>query len=83
MKHLILPLLIFLARPMLAQTHLDGYLQLALTNYPQISSLALVLIGGLISSTILSRIVTPVMYKLIPPTIEPSHVPQKRELAAV
>jgi len=32
--------------------------------------LAIVLIGGLISSTLLSRILTPVMYKLIPPTIE-------------
>jgi multidrug efflux pump subunit AcrB len=28
------------------------------------------LIGGLISSTILSRIVTPVMYKLMPPSID-------------
>jgi Cu/Ag efflux pump CusA len=32
--------------------------------------LALVIIGGLISSTILSRVVTPVVYKLIPPKIE-------------
>jgi multidrug efflux pump subunit AcrB len=28
-----------------------------------------VMIGGLISSTLLSRIVTPVVYKLIPPRI--------------
>jgi Cu/Ag efflux pump CusA len=32
--------------------------------------LALVLIGGLISSTLLSRIVTPVVYKLLPPKME-------------
>ena len=28
------------------------------------------IIGGLISSTLLARLVTPVMYKLIPPAIE-------------
>ncbi|MFT7002428.1 MAG: multidrug efflux pump subunit AcrB, partial [Spirosomataceae bacterium] len=33
------------------------------------SPLALVIIGGLISSLILTRIVTPVMYKLLPPRI--------------
>jgi Cu/Ag efflux pump CusA len=32
--------------------------------------MAWVIIGGLISSTLLARLVTPVMYKLIPPTIE-------------
>jgi Cu/Ag efflux pump CusA len=32
--------------------------------------LAIVLIGGLISSTLLSRLVTPVMYKLLPPRVE-------------
>jgi Cu/Ag efflux pump CusA len=30
----------------------------------------MVIIGGLISSTILSRVVTPVVYKLIPPAVE-------------
>ncbi|WP_165592831.1 hypothetical protein [Chryseobacterium sp. JAH] len=34
------------------------------------SPLAIVLIGGLISSTILSRIITPVMYKLIPLSLD-------------
>ncbi|KAA9037153.1 efflux RND transporter permease subunit [Ginsengibacter hankyongi] len=51
-------------------TAIGGLIPLALNPNPQISPLALVLIGGLISSTILSRIVTPVMYKLIPPQIE-------------
>jgi Cu/Ag efflux pump CusA len=35
------------------------------------SPLAVVIIGGLISSTLLARLVTPVMYKLLPPVIEP------------
>ena len=35
------------------------------------SPLAIVIIGGLISSTLLARLVTPVMYKLLPPSIEP------------
>jgi len=42
----------------------------ALNPNPLIAPLAIVLIGGLISSTILSRIVTQVMYRLIPPQIE-------------
>jgi len=52
-------------------TAIGGLLPIALNKNPLISPLALVLIGGLISSTILSRIVTPVMYKLIPPKIQP------------
>lgn len=51
-------------------TAICGLIPLALNSNPLISPLAIVLIGGLISSTILSRIVTPVMYKLIPPSIE-------------
>jgi multidrug efflux pump subunit AcrB len=42
---------------------------LVLENSPLYSPLALVIIGGLISSLILTRIVTPVMYKLLPPRI--------------
>jgi Cu/Ag efflux pump CusA len=34
------------------------------------SPLAIVIIGGLISSTLLARLVTPVMYKLLPPAIQ-------------
>jgi multidrug efflux pump subunit AcrB len=51
-------------------TAICGLLPIALNPNPLISPLAIVLIGGLISSTILSRIVTPVMYKLIPPHLE-------------
>jgi multidrug efflux pump subunit AcrB len=51
-------------------TAICGLLPIALDSNPLISPLALVIIGGLISSTILSRIVTPVVYKLLPPAIE-------------
>ncbi len=59
----------FLPVVLTSLTAIGGLIPLALNPNPQISPLALVLIGGLISSTILSRIVTPVMYKLIPPKI--------------
>jgi len=41
-----------------------------LQNSAMYSPLAWVIIGGLISSTVVARIVTPAIYKLIPPTIE-------------
>jgi multidrug efflux pump subunit AcrB len=50
-------------------TAIGGLIPVALSTNPLISPLAIVLIGGLISSTILSRIVTPVMYKLLPPKV--------------
>ncbi|MEQ9101932.1 MAG: efflux RND transporter permease subunit [Imperialibacter sp.] len=50
-------------------TAIGGLTPLALEGNPLYSPLAIVLIGGLISSTILSRIVTPVLYKLLPPSI--------------
>ncbi|MFD1630520.1 efflux RND transporter permease subunit [Pseudopedobacter beijingensis] len=51
-------------------TAIGGLLPIAWSNNPLISPLAIVMIGGLISSTLLSRIVTPVIYKLMPPAIE-------------
>lgn len=51
-------------------TAICGLIPIAMNPNPQIAPLAIVLIGGLISSTILSRVVTPVMYKLIPPSID-------------
>lgn len=51
-------------------TAICGLLPIALNPNPLIAPLAIVLIGGLISSTILSRIVTPVLYKLIPPRLD-------------
>jgi multidrug efflux pump subunit AcrB len=50
-------------------TAIGGLIPVALSTNPLISPLAVVLIGGLISSTILSRIVTPVLYKLLPPKV--------------
>jgi Cu/Ag efflux pump CusA len=43
---------------------------IAISTNPLISPLAIVLIGGLISSTLLSRVVTPIVYRLIPPKVE-------------
>lgn len=48
-------------------TAIGGLIPLAIEGNPLYSPLAWVLIGGLISSTLLSRIVTPVLYKLLPP----------------
>jgi multidrug efflux pump subunit AcrB len=64
----------FLPVVLTSLTAIGGLIPLALNPNPQISPLALVLIGGLISSTILSRIVTPVIYKLIPPSIETNNI---------
>lgn len=50
-------------------TAIGGLTPIALSSNPLIAPLAVVIIGGLISSTLLSRIVTPVVYKLIPPKI--------------
>jgi multidrug efflux pump subunit AcrB len=51
-------------------TAIGGLLPIALSTNPLVAPLAIVIIGGLISSTLLSRVVTPVVYKLIPPRIE-------------
>jgi multidrug efflux pump subunit AcrB len=50
-------------------TAIGGLIPIAVSINPLISPLAIVMIGGLISSTLLSRIVTPVVYKLIPPKV--------------
>jgi multidrug efflux pump subunit AcrB len=51
-------------------TAIGGLIPIAISTNPLISPLAIVLIGGLISSTLLSRIVTPVIYQLLPPRVE-------------
>jgi multidrug efflux pump subunit AcrB len=48
-------------------TAVGGLLPLALSGSALYSPLAWVIIGGLITSTILSRLVTPVLYKLLAP----------------
>lgn len=50
-------------------TAIGGLIPLAIEGNPLYSPLAWVLIGGLVSSTLLSRIVTPVLYKLLPPKV--------------
>ena len=51
-------------------TAIGGLLPIALGNSNLYSPLAWVIIGGLITSTLLARLVTPVMYKLLPPGAE-------------
>ena len=47
-----------------------GLLPLALQGSALYSPLAWVIIGGLVSSTVLARLVTPVMYTLLAPASE-------------
>lgn len=60
----------FLPIVLTSLTAIGGLLPIAISTNPLIAPLAIVLIGGLISSTLLSRIVTPIVYKLLPPAIE-------------
>ena len=63
-----------------SMTAIGGLLPLVIEYSALYSPLALVLIGGLISSTLLSRLVTPVMYKLLPPKVEQQNVVEETEL---
>jgi multidrug efflux pump subunit AcrB len=51
-------------------TAMGGLLPLALERSPLYSPLALVILGGLASSTVFARVVTPVLYRLLPPSME-------------
>ncbi|MBS2019688.1 MAG: efflux RND transporter permease subunit [Deltaproteobacteria bacterium] len=57
-------------------TAIGGLLPLVLERSSLYSPLALVILGGLVSSTLLARVVTPVLYKLLAPAIE------RREVAS-
>ncbi|SFE55028.1 Multidrug efflux pump subunit AcrB [Chitinophaga sp. CF118] len=59
----------FLPIVLTSLTAIGGLIPIAISTNPLIAPLAIVLIGGLISSTLLSRIVTPVVYKLMPPRV--------------
>ena len=59
----------FLPIVLTSLTAIGGLFPIAISTSPLISPLAIVLIGGLISSTLLSRLVTPVVYMLIPPKV--------------
>jgi multidrug efflux pump subunit AcrB len=60
----------FLPIVLTSMTAIGGLLPLALQGEALYAPLAWVIIGGLISSTLLARIVTPVLYKLMPPALE-------------
>lgn len=64
-----------------SMTAIGGLIPLAIQGSSLYSPLAIVIIGGLVSSTLLSRLVTPVLYKLLPPTNE--EVTQTGEFAVV
>ncbi|MEI8296704.1 MAG: efflux RND transporter permease subunit [Pseudomonadota bacterium] len=60
----------FLPILLTSATAIGGLLPLAVQGSGLYSPLAVTIIGGLISSTLLARLVTPVMYKLLPPAVE-------------
>ena len=64
-------------------TAIGGLVPLVLEGNPLYSPLAWVLIGGLISSLLLTRIVTPVLYKLLPPALPEMAVEQQQEAPAL
>lgn len=57
-------------------TALGGLLPLALERSALYSPLAVVIMGGLVSSTFLARVVTPVLYRLLPPELEAEPAPE-------
>jgi multidrug efflux pump subunit AcrB len=59
----------FLPIVLTALTAIGGLLPLALQGSLLYSPLAWVIIGGLVSSTLLARLVTPVLYKLLAPAV--------------
>ncbi len=70
----------FLPILLTSATAIGGLLPLAIQGSGLYSPLAIVIIGGLISSTLIGRLVTPVMYKMLPPRVmrrplQPAPVP--------
>ncbi|MBC7982548.1 MAG: efflux RND transporter permease subunit, partial [Candidatus Obscuribacterales bacterium] len=68
----------FLPILLTSATATGGLLPLALQGNGMYSPLAWVMIGGLIASTLVARVVTPVVYKLIPPSIVEHAVSEER-----
>jgi multidrug efflux pump subunit AcrB len=62
-------------------TAIGGLVPLVLEQSSLYSPLALVILGGLVSSTVLTRVVTPVLYKLLAPSVEPRQVAAPISLA--
>src|SRR5439155_11758618 len=65
----------FLPIVLTSLTAIGGLLPIALQGSGLYSPLAWVIIGGLVSSTLLARIVTPVMYQLLAPRVEAAACP--------
>ena len=59
----------FLPILLTSATAIGGLLPLAVQGSGLYSPLAIVIIGGLLSSTLIGRLVTPVMYKVLPPAV--------------
>jgi multidrug efflux pump subunit AcrB len=59
----------FLPIVLTAMTAVGGLMPLAIQGQALYAPLAWVIIGGLVTSTLLGRIVTPVLYKLLPPEV--------------
>jgi len=70
----------FLPILLTSATAIGGLLPLAVQGSGLYSPLAIVIIGGLVVSTLLGGIVTPVMYRLLPPKVEPA-APGPRDTA--
>lgn len=66
----------FLPIVLTSMTAIGGLLPIAIQGSGMYAPLAWVIIGGLVSSTLLARIVTPVVYKLIAPAIETGEAPE-------
>lgn len=64
----------FLPVLLTSATAIGGMTPLLLEDSPLFSPIAMVLIGGLISSTLIARIVTPAMYLLLAPKDDPAPV---------
>ena len=60
----------FLPIVLTSLTAIGGLLPLAIQGHALYAPLAWVIIGGLVSSTLLARIVTPVLYKTWPPALQ-------------
>jgi multidrug efflux pump subunit AcrB len=60
----------FLPIVLTSMTAIGGLMPLALQGHALYAPLAWVIIGGLISSTLLARVVTPVLYRIWPPTMQ-------------
>jgi multidrug efflux pump subunit AcrB len=63
-------------------TALGGLFPLSLEGSPLYSPLAIVIMGGLVSSTLLARLVTPVLYKLLAPEVHPEDAGEAVALTA-